>query len=43
MLGQPLPLTNHAVSVSLPTWKDVVGYEEGCKEVIDCLKLGYPR
>jgi cystathionine gamma-synthase len=42
-LGQPLPASRHAVSVSLPTWKDVVGYEEKKPEVIDRLASGYPR
>jgi cystathionine gamma-synthase len=27
----------------LPTWEDVVGYEEGDKRVSDALKIGYPR
>ena len=42
-LGRPLPLDEHAVSVSLPTWADVVGYEEGDKRVTDLMKIGYPR
>jgi cystathionine gamma-synthase len=42
-LGEPLPNSVHAVSVSLPKWADVVGYEEGEKRVIDALQLGYPR
>ena len=42
-LGRPIPLDEHAVSVSLPTWADVVGYEEGEKRVTDCMKIGYPR
>lgn len=37
------PMTAHAVSVSLPTWKDNVGYEEGDKRVMDKLETGYPR
>lgn len=32
-----------AVSVSLPTWKAVVGYEEGEDWVLSKLKTGYPR
>ena len=43
VLGRPLPLDEHACSVSLPTWEDVVGYEEGDKRVSDALKIGYPR
>ena len=43
-MGQSLPpLTDHAVSVSLPTWKDVVGYEEGDKCIMDAMIIGYPR
>ncbi|CRK27340.1 Cystathionine gamma-synthase like protein [Verticillium longisporum] len=43
-LGQSIPPdTAHAVSVSLPTWKDNVGYEEGEKWVVDKLTTGYPR
>lgn len=32
-----------AVSVSLPTWKSNVGYEEGQRWVVDNLTTGYPR
>ncbi|PWY87996.1 PLP-dependent transferase [Aspergillus sclerotioniger CBS 115572] len=43
-LGDSIPsLTPHAVSVSLPTWRDNVGYEEGDKRVLDKLPTGYPR
>jgi len=42
-LGLPLPDSIHAVSVSLPRWQDVVGYEEKQPEVIARLKGGYPR
>lgn len=42
-LGRPLPDTPHAVSVSLPRWRDVVGYEEKHPEVMRQLTLGYPR
>ncbi|KAF7763434.1 hypothetical protein Agabi119p4_7971 [Agaricus bisporus var. burnettii] len=41
-LGVP-PHTPHAISVSLPTWKDNVGYEEGEKRVVDSMVNGYPR
>jgi len=37
------PYTPHAVSVSLPKWRDVVGYEEGDKRVLDAMLSGYPR
>ena len=42
-LGHPLPDTPYAVSVSLPHWKHVIGYEEGDSEVVDKLRTGYPR
>ena len=37
------PCTPHAISVSLPTWRDNVGYEEGEKRVVDRMVSGYPR
>ncbi|KAG2069557.1 PLP-dependent transferase [Suillus decipiens] len=37
------PFTQHAISVSLPTWADNVGYEEGEKRVVDAMVSGYPR
>ncbi|KAG6902190.1 hypothetical protein C0995_003286 [Termitomyces sp. Mi166 len=37
------PYTPHAISVSLPTWRDNVGYEEGEKRVVDSMVSGYPR
>lgn len=42
-LGVALPDSIHAVSVSLPRWEDVVGYEERNPEVVAQLKGGYPR
>lgn len=43
-LGATIPAeTAHAVSVSLPTWKSNVGYEEGERWVMDNMKNGYPR
>jgi hypothetical protein len=42
-LGRPIPDSPHAVSVALPRWQDVVGYEEGRPEVIARLATGYPR
>ncbi|WVO20138.1 uncharacterized protein IAS62_001429 [Cryptococcus decagattii] len=43
-LGCSVPvLTAHAISVSLPTWEDNVGYEEGDKRVVDRMETGYPR
>ncbi|KAJ0396415.1 hypothetical protein P43SY_001745 [Pythium insidiosum] len=47
---QPLPLgvslppgDTHALSVSMPAWEDVVGYEEGRPHVLAALAAGYPR
>ncbi|XHG09182.1 hypothetical protein AWENTII_012261 [Aspergillus wentii] len=43
-LGGPVPPnTDHAVSVSLPTWKAIVGYEEGDDWVMNRMLCGYPR
>lgn len=43
-LGTPLPAYDaHAVSVSLPLWEHVVGYEEGKPGVINNMVTGYPR
>ena len=43
-LGDPIPaFTEHAISVSLPTWADNVGYEEGEARVINAMQSGYPR
>lgn len=43
-LGVPLPLRDlHAVSVSLPTWASVVGYEEGDVAITEKMSAGYPR
>ncbi|KAJ9128226.1 hypothetical protein QFC24_000518 [Naganishia onofrii] len=37
------PLLPHAISVSLPTWKANIGYEEGEKWVVEKMQTGYPR
>ncbi|RKP24695.1 hypothetical protein SYNPS1DRAFT_23242 [Syncephalis pseudoplumigaleata] len=43
-VGATLPANNlHAITVSLPYWKDGIGFREGAPEVCDKLKLGYPR
>ena len=42
-LGRALPDCAHAVSVTLPRWQDVVGYEEKHPEVTSRLACGYPR
>ena len=42
-LGQPIPDDPYAASVCLPTWQDVIGYEEGEPRVRSALRAGYPR
>ena len=42
-LGAPLPPGDFAVSVSLPLWEHVIGYEEGRQEVVSKFRSGYPR
>ena len=42
-LGQRIPPSPHAVSVSIPTLRDVRGYEEKNPETMRHLKSGYPR
>ena len=42
-LGRAIPPSPHAVSVALPRWQDVVGYEEKLPAVMDRLESGYPR
>jgi len=42
-LGLPLPDSPYAVSVSLPNWHQVIGYEEGDENILDSLRTGYPR
>ncbi|MEO0447613.1 MAG: PLP-dependent transferase [Verrucomicrobiota bacterium] len=42
-LGRPLPQDPHAVSVCMPHWDHVVGYEEEDPAIIDRLACGYPR
>ncbi len=42
-LGLPLPDSNHACSVCLPTWDSILGYEEGREKVIKRMRTGYPR
>lgn len=42
--GESVPFQNpHAVSVSLPTLEDVIGYEEGDIRILGKMKSGYPR
>ncbi|MDO8553112.1 MAG: PLP-dependent transferase [bacterium] len=42
-LGTPIPPTPYGVSVCLPTWKSIIGYEEKDPAVINKLQSGYPR
>ena len=42
-LGKPIPDTKHAISMCLPRWQDVIGYEERDPATMDRLQLGYPR
>ncbi|KAI6148752.1 pyridoxal phosphate-dependent transferase [Pisolithus tinctorius] len=42
-LGWPLPAVLHAITVSLPTWSDNVGYLTGQKAIVDAMSTGYPR
>ncbi|KXX74675.1 Cystathionine gamma-synthase [Madurella mycetomatis] len=43
-IGESIPPdTAHAVSVSLPTWKANIGYEEGEDWVVGRMLTGYPR
>lgn len=42
-LGLSIPDSPHAVSVCLPLWGDVTGYEENEARVIDKMHTGYPR
>lgn len=42
-LGLAIPESPYAVSVCLPTWDDVIGYEEDDPRVVDSLECGYPR
>lgn len=42
-LGQPIPDQLHAVSCSIPTMRDVVGYEEKDPATLRHLQSGYPR
>lgn len=41
--GQPIPPVEHAISVSLPTWKDNLNYEDDKKRLVGALARGYPR
>src|SRR6476619_2908271 len=42
-LGSPIPPSPYAVSVCLPLWEHVIGYEEGDPKVVSKFESGYPR
>ena len=42
-LGYSIPDSIHAVSVALPTWNDVINYEEKNQACMNLLKSIYPR
>jgi cystathionine gamma-synthase len=42
-LGSPIPPTPYGVSVCLPLWAHVVGYEEGDQKIVSKFQSGYPR
>lgn len=42
-LGFPVPSHRHAVSVQLPTWKDMRGMVAEEPRVIGVQQIGYPR
>lgn len=43
-LGESLPPRDaHAISVSMPEWRHVVGYEENDPAVVGAMACGYPR
>lgn len=42
-LGEPIPNRPHAISVSLPTMADLIGYEEKDPSVLRKVPTGYPR
>jgi hypothetical protein len=41
--GGTSPASPHSVVVSLPTLRDVIGYETGCPRVKSAIASGYPR
>jgi len=42
-LGLPIPPMPYGVSVCLPLWEHVIGYEEGDQRVVSKFQSGYPR
>lgn len=43
VLGRPVPSSEHAVCVSLPTINDLVGYEKKDPQTMSSIRSGYPR
>ena len=41
--GRPIVNCEHAVSVALPTWQNVIDYEEQVPETLRSMRCGYPR
>ena len=42
-MGKSIPNDLHAVSVCLPTWQNIIDYEERSPNLIKSLNAGYPR
>lgn len=42
-LGLPLPDSEHSISVAMPLWDHVVGYEKEDPQILEKLQCGYPR
>lgn len=43
-LGGSIPAYSvHGISVSLPSWKDNIAYEEGDARVLEKIRSAYPR
>lgn len=42
-LGSPIPNTEHAVTVSIPTWDDLAKYITKDPSILSLMKTGYPR
>ena len=42
-LGVPIPPTPYGVSVCLPLWEHVIGYEEKDPRIVSKFQSGYPR
>lgn len=42
-LGKPIPPSPYGVSVCMPLWEHVIGYEEGDQRVVSKFQSGYPR